>query len=160
MTTARNKRLIRRILVEGMGQSRMDVIDEAVATDYVNHNFPQSVPGREGFKQTIAMFDAAFPDGAVVVEDVIAEGDKVVTRGYWTGTHDGPFMGVAPTGKRVKLPYIDIWTVNDGRGHDAWVQMDLLGLMQQLVAADGEPPRDADPAYAAAAPLSPSPTDP
>jgi predicted ester cyclase len=132
MNTEQNKQLIRRILVEGMGRNRPDVIDETVAPDYVNYDFPQPEPGREGFKRTVAMFNAAFSDGYVVVEDEIAEGNKVVTRGYLSGTHTGPFLGVAPTGKRIKLPYIDIWTIQDGKGHENWVQLDLLGLMQQL----------------------------
>ena len=134
MNAEQNKQLIRRIQTDGMAPGNMDVIDEAVASDYVNHDFPMPAPGREGFKQALAMFNTAFPDGEIVIEDQIAEGNKVVTRGSWKGTHDGPFMGVAPTGKRVALPFIDIWTVVDGRGHENWVQMDLLGLMQQMGA--------------------------
>lgn len=149
MKADRNKAIVRRILCEGMGQNRPDVIDETVAADYVNHSFPQSAPGLAGFKRTIEMFATAFPDGELVVEDAIAEGDKVVTRGYWTGTHTGAFLNVVPTGERIKLPYIDIWAVRDGRGQENWVQMDLLGLMQQLVAASAptrsDPPSRGEP---------------
>ncbi|MDX1531247.1 MAG: ester cyclase [Rhodothermales bacterium] len=134
MNVEHNKQLVRRILTEGMAPGNMDVIDEAVADDYVNHDFPMPAPGREGFKQALAMFNTAFPDGEIVVEDQVAEGHKVVTRGVWKGTHAGPFMGVAPTGKQASLPFIDIWTVKDGRGHENWVQMDLMGLMQQFGA--------------------------
>lgn len=134
MNTERNKQIIRRIQTEGMARGNTAVIDELVASDYVNHDFPQEAPGREGFKQTIAMFNTAFPDGEMIVEDQIAEGNKVVTRGVWKGTHKGAFMGVEATGKRVSLPYIDIWTIKDGQGHENWVQLDMMGLMQQMGA--------------------------
>jgi predicted ester cyclase len=132
MSTETNKALIRRIFEEGMNGNRPEVYDETIAPDYVNYDFPAPAPGREGFKIVTAMFQAAFPDMRTVLEDEIAEGDKVVTRGYFTGTHKGEFMGIPPTGKTIKVGYIDIWRVANGRGKDNWVQMDMLGLMQQL----------------------------
>jgi predicted ester cyclase len=80
----------------------------------------------------IGMFTDAFPDMRITVEEVIGEGEKVATRGTWSGTHKGSFMGVAATGKSVKIGYIDMWRFENGRAVENWVQMDMLGLMQQL----------------------------
>jgi predicted ester cyclase len=132
MSTETNKALIRRIFEEGMNGGRPAVYDETIAPDYVNHDLPAPAPGPEGFKIVTAMFKAAFPDMHVTIEEEIAEGDKVATRGYFSGTHKGEFMGIPPTGKTIKISYIDIWRVANGRGKDNWVQMDMLGLMQQL----------------------------
>src|SRR5581483_2374856 len=93
---------------------------------------PAPAPGPEGFKQVLEMFTSAFPDIHITIEDVIAEGDKVVTRGYFTGTHRGAFMNVPATGRTVKVSYIDIWRLANGQAVENWVQMDLLGLMQQI----------------------------
>jgi steroid delta-isomerase-like uncharacterized protein len=118
----------------------MSVIDELLDPSYVNHNMPAPAPGNEGFKQVIMMFRNAYPDLHVTVEDVIAEGDKVASRGTWRGTHQGEFMGVPATGKQVAVSYSDIWRVENGKFVENWVQMDLLGLMQQLgvVPAHGQ----------------------
>ena len=78
------------------------------------------------------MFRAAFPDLHVTLEDVFGEGDKVATRGYFTGTHQGEFNGIPATGKQVKVSYIDLWRLENGKAVDNWVQMDMIGLMQQL----------------------------
>ena len=81
------------------------------------------------------MFLTAFPDFHVTLEDVIAEGDKVASRGVWRGTHQGNFMGIPATGKSVAVSYSDIWRFENGKAVENWVQMDMLGLMQQLGVA-------------------------
>lgn len=131
MSTQRNKELVRRLFEETFNRGS-EVGDELLHPNYKNHNFPAPAPGIEGWKMTIAMFRAAFPDMRVVIEDEVAEGDKVAARGYFTGTHRGEFMGIPATNKSIHVPYIDIWTIEDGRLKDNWVQMDMLGLMQQL----------------------------
>lgn len=78
------------------------------------------------------MFKAGFPDLHATVETAIAEGDQVATRGYITGTHKGPFMNIPPTSKSIKVTYTDIWRIENGKAVENWVQMDMLGLMQQL----------------------------
>jgi steroid delta-isomerase-like uncharacterized protein len=103
-----------------------------IGTTYVNHSMPAPVPGPEGFRMVISMFRAAFPDLHITLEDVIGEGDKVATRGYFTGTHQGEFNGIPATGKQVKVSYIDLWRVENGKAVENWVQMDMIGLMQQL----------------------------
>jgi predicted ester cyclase len=132
-----NKGLVRRVFEEGFGANGPAVLDQVIGPSYVNHSMPAPAPGAEGFKQVTAMFLAAFPDLRVVVEDTLAEGDKVASRGYFAGTHRGSFMGVAATGKPVHVAYIDVWRVADGKLVENWVQLDMLGLMQQLGVAPG-----------------------
>jgi predicted ester cyclase len=78
------------------------------------------------------MMRGAFPDGRHTFEDVIAEGDKVVTRGMFSGTHQGEIMGILPTGKQVAFSVIHIDRVIDGKVVEHWGQGDTMGLMQQL----------------------------
>ena len=132
MSTEDNKALVRRIFEEGINQNHPGVFDQLIASSYVNHDIPAPSPGLEGFKMIIGLFLAAFPDMRVTLEEELVEGDKVITRGYFTGTHKGDFQGIPPTGKQVKVKYIDIWRVADGKMVENWVQMDQLGLMQQL----------------------------
>ena len=110
------------------------MFDEVISADYINHDMPAPAPGPEGFKQVIGMFRAAFPDLHVTVEDVIGEGDKVATRGTMRGTHQGEFMCIPAGGNRIEVPYTDIWRVEDGKGVENWVQMDMVGLMRQTGA--------------------------
>jgi steroid delta-isomerase-like uncharacterized protein len=140
MTAEENKTRLRRVFEEGINQGRRDVIDELIAPDYVNHDLPAPAPGAEGFKQVIGLFWAAFPDLRVAVEEVIAEGDTVASRGTMTGTHRGEFMGIPATGRRVAVRYSDVWRVANGRFVENWVRLDMLGMMQQLgvVPASGQ----------------------
>ena len=132
MSAEENKATVRRLIEEGMNQGNLNVFDELLDANYVNYDFPAPAPGPEGFKQVIGMFQAGFPDMHVTIEEVLAEGDKISTRGYFTGTHRGEFMGIPPTGKPIRVNYIDLWRVQDGKLVENWVQMDQLGMMQQL----------------------------
>jgi predicted ester cyclase len=81
------------------------------------------------------MLRSAFPDLNATVEDIVAEGDKVVVRQTWTGTHTGgDFMGVPPTGRTVPIGVIDIIRIAGGKFVEHWGQMDAMGMMQQLGA--------------------------
>ena len=132
MSTEQNKAIVRRVFDEIVNKGYLAVADELIAADYVNHNFPAPAPGAEGFKQVTTMFRSAFPDIVVTLEDEFAEGDRVVTRGVFVGTHTGDFMGIPATGRKVSIKYLDIWRLENGKAKENWVQMDLLGLMQQL----------------------------
>ena len=132
MSAQENKALVRRIFEEGINQNNPSVFDELIAPTYVNYNFPTPAPGVDSFKMVIGLFRAAFPDIHITLEEELAEGDKVSTRGYFTGTHTGDFQGISATGKQVKVQYIDIWRVANGQLVENWVQMDQLGMMQQL----------------------------
>ena len=83
------------------------------------------------------MLRAGFPDHDAVVHDQLVDGDKVITRKTFTGTHGGEFLGVPPTGRRVTIGVIDIVRVDDGKIVEHWNVVDLLGALQQMGAAPG-----------------------
>ena len=95
--------------------------------------------GREGHKQLIAAFRAAFPDLRVAVEDLLEEGDRVALRWRAEGTHRGELMGIAPTGRRVTLTGIEILRIAGGKIAEYWQSWDRLGMYQQLGAVPGTP---------------------
>ena len=132
MSTENNKAVIRRGFEEGINQGNLAVFERVIAPTYINHTFPTPAPGAEGFKQVMNMFLAGFPDLQVTLEDVLAEGDKVATRGYFIGTHRGEFNGIPATGKTVTVNYSDVWRLENGQAVENWVQMDMMGMMQQL----------------------------
>ncbi len=140
--TEDNKALNRRFVEEVINQGNIEAIDELIDPGVVDHSAPEGFPtGREGAKQFAAMMRSAFPDLHLTIEDMIAEGDKVVMRSTWSGTHQGEFMGIPATGRRVTVSAIDISRVADGRMVEHWEQFDALGLMQQLGAVP--PPEQA-----------------
>ncbi len=132
MSLEQNKALVRRGFEEGMNQQQLDIFDDLLTPQYVNHNMPAPAPGPDGFKQVMGMFISAFPDFHIQIEDILAEGDRVASRGVWSGTHQGDFMGIPATGKQVSVAYIDFWRLENGLAVENWVQMDMIGLMQQL----------------------------
>ena len=132
MSTETNKAIVSRLYEEVMNQNKSSIVDELVAPNYVNRNFPLLAPGGDGFRQVIDMFRMAFPDLQIIIEDEIAQDDKVVTRGYFTGTNQGEFQGMPPTGKQVKTSYIEISRIENGQLVENWIQMDNLGMLQQL----------------------------
>jgi len=134
MSAEENKARIRRGFEEMVNRGDAAVAEELLAPDYVNHAFPGVPPGPAGLLQAVGMFRAGFPDFHVTVEELLAEGDRVATRGFFTGTHRGEFMGVPATGKAIRVGYLDLWRLEHGQAVENWVQMDLLGLMQQLGA--------------------------
>jgi predicted ester cyclase len=135
MSTQANKAIFRRIYEEFLSQGKSEVAAELFDANHVNHLIPPGAPqGLEGEKQFIASFRTAFPDVQFSIEDMIAEGDKVVGRVTWRGTHRGEFMGVRPTGRRVAVEGIDIICFANGKAVENWFSGDTLGMMQQLGA--------------------------
>jgi steroid delta-isomerase-like uncharacterized protein len=129
-----NKALVRRLFEKGMNEQDDSVVDEVLSAGFVNHDMPAPSPGPEGFRQVLGMFRAAFPDMKVNLEEVLGDGDKVVTRGAFTGTHKGEFMGVPASGASINIKFIDVWRIEGGKATENWVRLDLLGLMQQVGA--------------------------
>lgn len=129
-----NKAIVNRFYKEFANQGNLSVADELVASDFVDHNppSPDVAAGRDGVKQVFAMFRKAFPDMNMTVEDQIAEGDKVVSRMKFQGTHKGEMMGIPSTGKKVSMGLIDILRVKNGQITEHWGESDNLGMMQQL----------------------------
>ena len=134
MSTEENKALYRRY-VEATNKHDLAGMLGLCAPDYVLHStgvFPDM--DLAGYKQLLTAFWTAFPDAHVVVEDLIAEGDKVARRFTMRGTHQGDFMGMPPTGKQVSWTGIDIERIEAGKFVESWANFDDLGLMQQLGA--------------------------
>jgi steroid delta-isomerase-like uncharacterized protein len=110
-----------------------DTLGEVYASDVVWHMPDQEVRGIEEAKQFVDMFKTAFPDMHATVEDVVAEGDKVVTRVTIRGTHRGEVAEFGPpTGKQVEIEGITIHRIEDGKIAEEWNSYDNLSLMQQL----------------------------
>ena len=132
MSTEENKALLRRLFDEVWNQENLATVDELLAADYVLHDPALQVRGPQGFKAYVSAFRAAFPDMHATIEDQIAEDDRVAMRFTVHATHKGEFQGIAPTGKQVALSGIDIQHVIDGKIVENWVNLDALGLLQQL----------------------------
>jgi steroid delta-isomerase-like uncharacterized protein len=131
--TENNKAVIRKFLEEVINQNRMDRATDLVAEDFVELDpLPGQRQGREGLKEVLGMMRAAFPDIHWVVEEMVAEGDKVVTRFTWTGTHRGSFLGIPATGKSVSVKGVVIDQLAGGKMSASQMLMDSLGMMQQL----------------------------
>ena len=141
MSVEENKALVRRFYEEVFNQKHTAAIGELFDPDMVDHALPPGLPsGIEGAKHTYSMYLAAFPDLHFTVEDIIAEGDKVVARLTAQGTQQGALMGIPPTGKPVAITGIDILRIAGGKIVEIWANFDLLGMLQQLgvVPAPGQ----------------------
>jgi predicted ester cyclase len=144
MSAEENKAKVRRLMEEAFGQGKPELVDELLDPEFVCYD-PNSeageVRGADTIKEEIGWFRTALPDLSYKVEDQIAEGDRVVTRYVLSGTHQGEFFGVAPTGNRVVMSGINIDHFDEnGRMVEEWPEYDLLGAMRQLGAVP-EPAR-------------------
>ncbi|MDQ3910957.1 MAG: ester cyclase [Actinomycetota bacterium] len=138
MSAQENKEKARRLMEEGFGRGKLEVVDEVLDADFVCYD-PNSeageVRGADTLKQEIEWFRNAVPDLTYTVEDQVAEGDEVVTRWKAAGTHQGEFFGVAPTGKRIEMSGIQIDRFDEsGKMVEEWPEYDLLGAMKQMGA--------------------------
>jgi predicted ester cyclase len=124
---------------DGISSGDLSVVEELLAEDFIEHDeFPGIPAGREGVRQFFEMARAGFPDLRLRVLHLVEEGDVVVGHGLFEGTHEGDFMGVAPTGKRVSVPIADVVRVDgDGLAVEHWGVTDTGMMMQQLGAVPG-----------------------
>ena len=129
-----NKAIVRRFNEEFIQNGKLEIYDEVVSPDFHNHTAHDGRnPGPEGARYFFTqVLRPAFPDITVKIEDQFADGDVVITRKSYEATHQGPFMGVPPTGKRVGFAVIDIIRLRDGKYVEHWANADMMGLMQQL----------------------------
>jgi predicted ester cyclase len=129
----RPKDVVRRFVDEYQSGCSEAAFVELLDANVVDHSRPPGIaPGSEGVRQQFDGFRAAFPDFRATILDQIEEGDKVVTRKVFTGTHLGPMQGIPPTGRKVEILVIDIVRVADGRIVEHWNCVDRLGLLAQL----------------------------
>jgi steroid delta-isomerase-like uncharacterized protein len=134
MSLEDNKALVRRTFEEVWMQGNLAAVDQLFAPDYIMHNprVTWVVLGHKSVKDTVTEMRTAFPDFSLSVEDVIAEGEKVMTRYTWRGTQQGPFLGIAPTGKQATVTGILVSRVVNGKIAEEWGVVDMFGLMRQL----------------------------
>jgi steroid delta-isomerase-like uncharacterized protein len=135
MSAEENKAIVRWLIAEVWNGGDMTAADALVAADVMDHGaFPGQPPGREGYKWVFALLRTAFPDLHYTVEDMVAEGDRVVVRWTFQGTHRGEFMGMSPTGNQVKIEGMVIVRMAAEQLAEEWLSADTFGLMQQLGA--------------------------
>ena len=127
------KAFVKRHDADVINRQDLSVLEKDISPDYVDHSALPGVPsGLDGARIMLSMIHGAFPDLQATIEDAIAEGDKVVVRKSWTGTHEGEFMGIPPTGKHVSFEGIVIWRIEGSQLAERWAAIDRLGLMEQL----------------------------
>jgi predicted ester cyclase len=132
-----NKALVRRWFEE-LDKRNFAIIDELIPPDYIDHNppLPGLPPGREGVRQSSLTLYAAFPDAVHILDDMMAEGDKVMTRLTTRATFTGECLGFRPTGKIVEVSGIAVHRIANGQLVEHWAHMDMAGFMQQIAGDD------------------------
>jgi predicted ester cyclase len=132
MSTESNKAIVRRF-VENIQKKNLNAAFADYSPQFKDHEVPPGTPSDlEATKQFFTMVIAAFPDQEATLEDIVAEGDRVVTRLKIRGTHQGSFMGVPPTGKSLTFEVIDIIRIVDNKVVEHWGLTDQVGMMQQM----------------------------
>ena len=125
-----NKAIFTSVLTEAFNKWNLDILDEVIAPNHVNHT--DNVHGPAEYKQFVAMYRTAFPDLHITIDDQMAEGDKAMHRWVATGTHKGELMGIPPTGKKISITGIYMGRIVNGKIVEEWGNLDTLGMLQQL----------------------------
>ena len=106
---------------------------QLVSADFIDHaDTSNRIRGIEGLAMWLRYLYRAFPDLKAEIEDIVAEGDRVVTRNLWRGTHRGSFLGIAPSGRTTEFQGILIWRIQDYKLAERWAVIDRFGLVQKL----------------------------
>jgi steroid delta-isomerase-like uncharacterized protein len=135
MATDAGKAVVRRNTEEVQGGGNFDVFDELFADDFVDHTpQPNMIPNKEGVRAMYRALRNAFPDFHAEIHWQAADGELVTTFKTYHGTHHGPFLGLAPTGRRIHFETVDVMRVRDGKIVEHWGVANLFSLMQQLGA--------------------------
>ena len=130
---ADNKARFRRTYDEMMNRGILDHVEEMIAPNFVNHESPPGMDrGPDSMRGLVTMLRTAFPDLHFTIEDLIAEGDIVAGRLTMTGTHNGPLMGMPPTGRTVHQAHMHFIRFQDGKAVEHWGVRDELSMMQQM----------------------------
>jgi steroid delta-isomerase-like uncharacterized protein len=137
LNTEESKLLLRGFIEQVINQHNLDVAADYMAEDVIEKvPFPGQGPGLAGVKEVLRGLFAAFPDIHWTIEEQIAEGNKVLTRFAWTGTHKGEFFGVVASGREVSVLGMVIDNVENERIKDTRILMDAIGLMRQIAPAN------------------------
>ena len=131
MSTETNKAIVRRYLEQVVGEGRADLVEEFLVEGIELHGTGLE-SGLGALGQWVIMMATAFPDRQMTIDDVVAEGDRVVARTTMTGTHQGEMLGIPATGKAVTQPSITIFRLVNGKIAEGWFAADNLSFMQQL----------------------------
>jgi len=127
------KAVARRNTEEVQGKGRFDVFDELFADNFTDHTpQPNTTPDKAGVRRLYTYIRAAFPDFHAEIHWQLADGDRVTTYKTYHGTHEGPFLGVAPTHRKIHFETVDVMRVQRGKITDHWGVGNLLSLMQQI----------------------------
>ena len=130
------KELARRWFSEVMSEGKTEVIDELCSQDFVDHNpLPGTSPDLAGIKDFVAQIRAAFPDLQMTADDLIVEGDRLAVRSTMRGTHEGDFMGIPASGKKVEVSNFDFVRFENDQAAEHWGAIDSDTLMEQLGVA-------------------------
>lgn len=136
-----HKAIAERMYREVIEGGNLDVIDEIVHEDLVEHEETPGMPtrGREAPRAFVKMFHDGFSDISVTIDEMVEEGDMLAVRSTFSGTHTGEFMGMAPTGNRMEVAVFDMVRIQDGQAIEHWGLMDAVTMMQQLGVMPGPP---------------------
>ena len=136
MSTEQNKSIVRRWIEEGWNKGNVGAVDQFYAADVIQHDSssPAPVTSSAALKQYVGVFLTAMPDLHFTIDDLLAEGDKVLWRFTARGTQTGALMNLPPTGKTGESTGMALFRLADGKIAEVWVNYDLLGLLQQLGA--------------------------
>ena len=137
-TTEENKALVRRFVDEIFVRGNVAAVDELLADDFVPYTWPYTGDGKRDLKQAMERVAKGLSNPQFVIEDEIAEGDRVVVRLKASATQSGEFMKMPPSGKRYTIEEIHIFRIRDNKVVAHWHQFDQMGLMQQLGALPGK----------------------
>ena len=129
-----NKTLARRWFDDLFSRGDLDAANEILSADFIDHLPREEERGLEELKHYVTMYRSAFPDTQDTVEEVVAEGDKMVVRWTSRGTHQGEFIGVAPTGRQVTFTGMRLFRIAENKIVESWVNIDERGLQEQLSA--------------------------
>ncbi|MCA9839657.1 MAG: ester cyclase [Trueperaceae bacterium] len=129
-----NVGLVKQFLDELVNHKKLSAIETFVAKDMLEHEkFPDGIPStRTGLIELFEILHRAFPDLCVVIEDTVIEGNKVVARQTWTGTHQADFFGKVASGKAIKFSSIDIIRIENSKITEHWGESNWLRLLEQL----------------------------
>jgi steroid delta-isomerase-like uncharacterized protein len=129
-----NKAVVRRFIEEAWNNGNLDVVDELVAADHIDHDPARAdaASGPAAMRAFIEMYRTAFPDTRIEFSEMVAEGDLVAGPWRATGTHQGELMGIPATGKPISITGMGMDRVVDGKIVESWSNWDAMGMMAQL----------------------------